>query len=141
MTRTKREKLTGVALLPYQHSTSHKVSRLPDKHKIKTIHILVKKKTTHSDQPQTDHASRPPARTASHPNGLRFMWHSRGPQQPNARNIWDTSILASQRCLLWHNILKKATGYLGWLIMESTEIWYPSTGGRYHVKMPMAAHN
>jgi hypothetical protein len=37
------EKPVGVALLPYQHSTSNKMSRLLAKHKIKTVHILAKK--------------------------------------------------------------------------------------------------
>jgi hypothetical protein len=38
-----KDKLTGTALLPYQHSTSHKISRLIAKYNIRTIHIPPKK--------------------------------------------------------------------------------------------------
>jgi hypothetical protein len=39
------EKPVGVALLPYHHSTSNKISRLLAQHKIKTVHIPAKKTT------------------------------------------------------------------------------------------------
>jgi hypothetical protein len=40
---TATEKPIGVALLPYQHLTSNKISRLLAKHNIKTIYIPRKK--------------------------------------------------------------------------------------------------
>jgi hypothetical protein len=41
--KTESEKLVGVALIQYEHSTSNKIRKLRAKHKIKTVHIPAKK--------------------------------------------------------------------------------------------------
>ena len=51
--KTEKEKPAGTVLLPYQSSTSHKISRFLSRHNIKTIHVPTKK-TCHLLRPVKD---------------------------------------------------------------------------------------
>jgi len=77
------------------------------------------KKTTHSRQPRRDYTlrpPRPPACTASHPNGLGFIWSSQaGPKTRCKKYMRHLHLGQSKMTVVAQNIEegKKVPGLLG----------------------------